>query len=103
MMPHTTPFNGASNGASWSVGRAARNSATSSPTDAASWTSPAREGTKVRVLRGDGVDTWTAVAMTWVDHDGARFTAVRGWYIPAGARVLEDTVRIRATVDARSI
>jgi len=98
MMPHTTPFNGASNGAV--VGRPrgqeqrnilsyGRGKIDESRTD---------DGTKVRVLRGDGADTWTAVSMTWVDHDGSRFTAVRAWYLPAGARVLEDTVRVRATV-----
>ncbi|SDO59746.1 Uncharacterized protein YPO0396 [Microbacterium sp. ru370.1] len=98
MMPHTTPFNGASNGAV--VGRPrgqeqrnilsyGRGKLDESRTD---------EGTKVRVLRGDGVDTWTAIAMTWADHDGARFTAVRAWYIPAAARTLDDAVKVRATV-----
>jgi uncharacterized protein YPO0396 len=98
MMPHTTPFNGASNGAV--VGRPrgqeqrnilsyGRGKLDESRTD---------EGTKVRVLRGDGVDTWTAIAMTWADHDGARFTAVRAWYIPASARTLDDAVKVRATV-----
>ena len=37
--------------------------------------------------------------MTWLDHDETRFTAVRAWYIPAGARLLDDTVRVRGTVD----
>ncbi|WP_426324926.1 ATP-binding protein [Microbacterium sp. E-13] len=99
MMPHTTPFNGASNGGVTGRPRGdeqrnilsyGRGKIDESRTD---------EGTKMRVLRGDGVDTWTAVAMTWIDHDGSRFTAVRAWYIPAGARVLEDTVRVRATID----
>ena len=98
MMPHTTPFNGASNGAV--VGRPrgqeqrnilsyGRGKIDETRTD---------EGTKITVLRGDGTDTWTAVSMTWLDHDGSRFTAVRAWYIPANARQLEDTVRVRATV-----
>ncbi|MDU0328378.1 SbcC/MukB-like Walker B domain-containing protein [Microbacterium sp. KSW2-21] len=98
MMPHTTPFNGASNGAV--VGRPrgqeqrnilsyGRGKLDESRTD---------EGTKVRVLRGDGVDTWTAIGMTWADHDGARFTAVRAWYFPAAARTLDDAVKVRATV-----
>ncbi|MEL0627091.1 SbcC/MukB-like Walker B domain-containing protein [Salinibacterium amurskyense] len=101
MMPHTTPFNGASNGAV--IGRARgidqRNilSYGRGKTDE----SRTENGTKLEVLRGDGVDTWSAVSMTWVDHDGARFTAVRAWYIPSSARVLEDTVRVRAsTTDA---
>nr|WP_306769945.1 SbcC/MukB-like Walker B domain-containing protein [Microbacterium karelineae] len=100
MMPHTTPFNGASNGGVTGRPRGedqrnilsyARGKIDETRTD---------EGTKVRVLRGDGEDTWTAVSMTWLDHDGSRFTAVRAWYVPATARVLEDTVRVRATTDA---
>lgn len=99
MMPHTTPFNGASNGgvSGRSRGEEQRNILSygrgkldESRTD---------EGTHVRVLRGDGEDTWTAIAMTWTDHDGSQFTAVRAWYIPAAARVIEDTVRVRATAD----
>ncbi|MEJ1088221.1 SbcC/MukB-like Walker B domain-containing protein [Microbacterium sp. Mu-80] len=99
MMPHTTPFNGASNGGITGRPRGedqrnilsyGRGKIDESRTD---------EGTRLRVLRGDGEDTWTAIAMTWADHDGSRFTAVRAWYIPAGARVLEDTVRVRATCD----
>ncbi|TDP94265.1 uncharacterized protein YPO0396 [Leucobacter luti] len=99
MMPHTTPFNGASNGGVTGRSRGdeqrnilsyGRGKLDESRTD---------EGTRVRVLRGDGEDTWTAIAMTWTDHDGSQFTAVRAWYIPAAARVIEDTVRVRATID----
>ncbi len=100
MMPHTTPFNGASNGGVVGRPRGSEQRNILSYGRGKLDESRTEEGTKVRVLRGDGTDTWTAVAMTWVDHDGARFTAVRAWYIPAGARVLEDTVRVRATVDA---
>lgn len=96
MMPHTTPFNGASNGAVTGRPRSdeqrnilsyGRGKLDESRTDA---------GTQARVLRGDGVDTWSAVAMTWVNHDGARFTAIRAWYIPAGARTMDDVPRTRA-------
>lgn len=99
MMPHTTPFNGASNGGVTGRPRGeeqrnilsyGRGKIDESRTD---------EGTKLRVLRGDGEDTWSAVSMTWLDHDGSRFTAIRGWYIPADARTLEDTTRLRATID----
>ncbi|WP_417554632.1 ATP-binding protein [Microbacterium sp.] len=99
MMPHTTPFNGASNGGVTGRPRGdeqrnilsyGRGKIDESRTD---------EGTRLRVLRGDGEDTWTAIAMTWRDHDDSRFTAIRAWYIPAAARILEDTVRVRATVD----
>lgn len=99
MMPHTTPFNGASNGGVTGRPRGeeqrnilsyGRGKIDESRTD---------EGTRLRVLRGDGEDTWSAVSMTWLDHDGTRFTAVRGWYIPADARTLDDTVRLRASVE----
>lgn len=99
MMPHTTPFNGASNGGVTGRPRGedqrnilsyGRGKIDESRTD---------DGTQVTVLRGDGCDTWTAVSMTWRDHDGSRFTAVRAWYIPASARVLDDTVKVRGVVD----
>jgi len=99
MMPHTTPFNGASNGGVTGRPRGDEQRNILSYGRGKLDESRTEDGTKMRVLRGDGVDTWTAVAMTWIDHDGSRFTAVRAWYIPAGARVLEDTVRVRATAD----
>jgi uncharacterized protein YPO0396 len=99
LMPHTTPFNGASNGGV--VGRPrgkdqrnilsyARGKLDESRTDGE---------TKLRVLRGDGQDTWSAIAMTWVDHTGAEFTALRAWYVPSAARSLDDVVAVRATCD----
>ncbi|GAA4608530.1 uncharacterized protein YPO0396 [Actinoplanes octamycinicus] len=99
LMPHTTPFNGASNGGV--VGRPrgkdqrnilsyARGKLDESRTDGE---------TKLRVLRGDGRDTWSAIAMTWVDHTGAEFTALRAWYVPSSARTLDDVVAVRATCD----
>ncbi len=99
MMPHTTPFNGASNGGVTGRPRGDEQRNILSYGRGKLDESRTEDGTKMRVLRGDGEDTWTAVAMTWIDHDGSRFTAVRAWYIPAGARVLEDTVRVRATTD----
>jgi uncharacterized protein YPO0396 len=99
LMPHTTPFNGASNGGV--VGRPrgkdqrnilsyARGKLDESRTDGE---------TRLRVLRGDGRDTWSAIAMTWVDHTGAEFTALRAWYVPSSARNLDDVVAVRATCD----
>ena len=99
LMPHTTPFNGASNGGV--VGRPrgkdqrnilsyARGKLDESRTE---------EGTRQRVLRGDGKDTWSAIAMTWADQSGTRFTAVRGWYVPSSARTLEDVTAVRATCE----
>ncbi|XRQ10671.1 ATP-binding protein [Actinomadura welshii] len=99
LMPHTTPFNGASNGGV--VGRPrgkdqrnilsyARGKLDESRTDGE---------TRLRVLRGDGRDTWSAIAMTWADPSGAVFTALRAWYVPSSARTLDDVVVVRATRD----
>lgn len=99
MMPHTTPFNGASNGGVVGRPRGQEQRNILSYGRGKLDESRTEDGTKVRVLRGDDCDTWTAIAMTWVERDGSRFTAVRAWYIPATARVLDDTVRVRATVD----
>lgn len=100
LMPHTTPFNGASNGGV--VGRPrgkdqrnilsyARGKLDESRTDEGS--------TRQRVLRGDGRDTWSAIAMTWTDQAGTELTAVRAWYVPSAARTLEEVVAVRATRD----
>ena len=99
MMPHTTPFNGASNGGVTGRPRGEDQRNVLSYGRGKIDESRTEQGTRVRVLRGDDSDTWTAVAMTWRDHDGSQFTAVRAWYIPASARVVEDTVRVRASVD----
>ncbi|GAB3165098.1 ATP-binding protein [Myceligenerans halotolerans] len=99
LMPHTTPFNGASNGGV--VGRPrgkdqrnvlsyARGKLDESRTD---------DGTRQRVLRGDTRDTWSAIAMTWADQSGTEFTALRAWYVPAAARTLDDVTALRATYD----
>ena len=99
MMPHTTPFNGASNGGVTGRPRGEEQRNIISYGRGKLDESRTEDGTRLRVLRGDGEDTWTAISMTWVDHDGSRFTAVRAWYIPAAARVLDDTVRVRATAE----
>ncbi|MBO3665002.1 ATP-binding protein [Microbacterium stercoris] len=99
LMPHTVPFNGASNGGV--IGRPrgkdqrnvlsyARGKVDESRTD---------EGTRQRVLRGDGEDIWSAIAMTWADQGGQVFTAIRAWYVPAGARAIEELTTVRATID----
>lgn len=99
MMPHTTPFNGASNGGVTGRPRGEDQRNILSYGRGKIDETRTEQGTRVRVMRGDDSDTWTAIAMTWVDHDGSRFTALRAWYIPAGARAVEDTVRVRATLD----
>ncbi|BCJ55949.1 ATP-binding protein [Actinoplanes sp. NBRC 14428] len=99
LMPHTTPFNGASNGGV--VGRPRGKDQRNVLSYARGKLDESRAGgeTKLRVLRGDGRDTWSAIAMTWVDHTGAEFTALRAWYVPSSARNLDDVVAVRATCD----
>ena len=99
MMPHTTPFNGASNGAVTGRARSGDQRNIVSYGRGKLDESRTESGTRVRVLRGDGTDTWTAVSMTWVDHDGARLSAVRAWYIPASARAVDETTRVRAVIE----
>jgi hypothetical protein len=37
--------------------------------------------------------------MTWADHTGAEFTALRAWYVPSSARSPDDVVAVCATCD----
>ena len=99
LMPHTTPFNGASNGGV--VGRPRGKDQRNILSYARGKLDESRtqDGTRQRVLRGDGRDTWSAIAMTWTDQGGAELTAVRAWYVPSAARTLEDVVALRATRD----
>ncbi|HEY8481361.1 MAG TPA: SbcC/MukB-like Walker B domain-containing protein [Spirillospora sp.] len=99
LMPHTTPFNGASNGGV--VGRPRGKDQRNILSYARGKLDESRAGgeTRVRVLRGDGRDTWSAIAMTWADRGGALFTALRAWYVPSSARTLEDVVAVRAVRD----
>ncbi|WP_281182417.1 ATP-binding protein [Nocardia miyunensis] len=99
IMPHTMPFNGASNGGV--VGRPRGKDQRNILSYARGKLDESRTAgeTKARVLRGDGRDTWSAIAMTWADRSNAQFTAVRAWYVPSSARSLDDLVKVRATCD----
>ncbi|MDY6054516.1 ATP-binding protein [Micrococcus sp.] len=99
MMPHRTPFNGASNGGVTGRPRGEDQRNILSYGRGKTDETRTESGTRMSVLRGDGEDTWTAIAMTWQDHGGRRFTALRAWYIPADATLLEDTVKVRAVTD----
>ncbi|ACZ31238.1 conserved hypothetical protein [Xylanimonas cellulosilytica DSM 15894] len=98
LMPHTTPFNGASNGGV--VGRPRGKDQRNVISYARGKIDESRtaDGTRERVLRGDGRDTWAAIAMTWADQSGALLTAVRAWYVPAGAASMDALVPVRATI-----
>ena len=100
LMPHTTPFNGASNGGV--VGRPRGKEQRNVISYARGKVDESRtaDGTRERVLRGDGRDTWTAVAVTWADQSGSLFTAVRAWYVPAGVTTMDGVFAVRATTNA---
>lgn len=97
IMPHTTPFNGASNGGVTGKPRGKEQRNILSYARGKLDEKRVDGETKVRVLRGEKSDTWSAIAMTWVDQAGATFTAVRAWYVPSSARSLENVVAVRAT------
>ncbi|WP_159794356.1 ATP-binding protein [Puerhibacterium puerhi] len=99
LMPHTTPFNGASNGGVVGRPRGKDQRNVISYSRGKIDESRTAEGTRETVLRGDGTDTWSAIAMTWADQAGSLFTALRAWYVPADATRTEDLVAVRASVD----
>ena len=87
MMPSDTKFNGASNDAV--AGRArgvGQRNLLSYLRGAVDVIDDPRTGRPVeKLLRGKGVDTWGAVAMTFVNDQGGRFTALRTYYVPRRA------------------
>lgn len=87
MMPSDTKFNGASNDAV--AGRArslGQRNLLSYLRGAVDVVDDPRTGKPVeQLLRGKGADTWGAVAMTFVNDQGGRFTAVRTYYVPRRA------------------
>lgn len=87
MMPSDTKFNGASNDAV--AGRArgvGQRNLLSYLRGAVDVVDDPRTGRPVeKLLRGRGGDTWGAVAMTFVNDQGGRFTALRTYYVPRRA------------------
>ena len=87
MMPSDTKFNGASNDAV--AGRArgvGQRNLLSYLRGAVDVVDDPRTGRPVeKLLRGKGTDTWGAVAMTFVNDQGGRFTALRTYYVPRRA------------------
>lgn len=99
MMPSTVPFNGASNDAT--TGRARGADQRNVLTYLRGKLDSAREGdgTKDRVLRGDGEPTWGAIAVTFHDERDREFTALRAYYVPASARRSADVTMRMFTGD----
>ncbi|MEE3129008.1 MAG: SbcC/MukB-like Walker B domain-containing protein [Actinomycetota bacterium] len=87
MMPSDTKFNGASNDAV--AGRArgvGQRNLLSYLRGAVDVVDDPRTGRPIeKLLRGKGGDTWGAVAMTFVNDRGGRFTALRTYYVPRRA------------------
>ncbi|ANH39231.1 Chromosome partition protein Smc [Nocardioides dokdonensis FR1436] len=87
MMPSDTKFNGASNDAV--AGRArgiGQRNLLSYLRGAVDVIDDPRTGRPVeKLLRGQGADTWGAVAVTFVNDRGGSFTALRTYYVPRRA------------------
>lgn len=87
MMPSDTKFNGASNNAV--AGRArgvGQRNLLSYLRGAVDVVDDPRTGRPVeQLLRGKNADTWGAVAMTFTNDQGGRFTALRTYYVPRRA------------------
>lgn len=99
MMPSDTKFNGASNDAV--AGRArgvGQRNLLSYLRGAVDVVDDPRTGRPVeKLLRGKGADTWGAVAMTFVNDQGGRFTVLRTYYVPRRAARSSDVQMQLAT------
>lgn len=100
MMDSNTPFNGASNDNV--IGRARSGEQRSILSYMRGKTDASREpGTgRLRddVLRGHSSATWSAMAMTWRNDAGERFTALRLYYAPVSAQLFSDVTMKLATI-----
>lgn len=99
IMPSDTKFNGASNdavaGRARSVGQRNLLSYLRGAVDVVD---DPRTGRPVeQLLRGRNADTWGAVAMTFVNDRGGRFTALRTYYVPRRAARSADVQMTLAT------
>jgi uncharacterized protein YPO0396 len=101
MMPSDTKFNGASNDAVAGRARGAgQRNLLSYLRGAVDVVDDPRTGRPVeKLLRGKGSDTWGAIAMTYVNDQGGRFTAVRTYYVPRRATRSGDVQMQLATQD----
>lgn len=101
MMPSDTKFNGASNDAV--AGRArgvGQRNLLSYLRGAVDVVDDPRTGRPVeKLLRGKGADTWGALAMTFVNDQGGRFTVLRTYYVPRRATRSGDVQMQLATQD----
>ncbi|HEY5454198.1 MAG TPA: hypothetical protein VIJ96_01900 [Acidothermaceae bacterium] len=54
-----------------------------------------------QVLRGQDSETWGAVAMTFIDDNARRFTALRIYVVPRSASAFRDIAMKMATIEGR--
>lgn len=101
MMPSDTKFNGASNDAVAGRARSAgQRNLLSYLRGAVDVVDDPRTGRPVeKLLRGKGSDTWGAIAMTFVNDQGGRFTVLRTYYVPRRATRSADVQMQLATQD----
>ncbi|NHC15089.1 ATP-binding protein [Motilibacter deserti] len=103
MMPSDTPFNGASNDAA--TGRARNPDQRNLLSYLRGKTDDSREAETGaltdKVLRGADGPTWGALAMTFTDRDGRRFTALRAYSVPRAATSFKDVTMKMATIEGR--
>lgn len=100
MMPSDTAFNGASNDAVSGRARSAEQRNLLSYLRGQVDTTADGEGQeRAKTLRGDGVATWGAVGMTFIDDHRRRFTAFRVYYVPKTAKRVGDITMRMATFD----
>lgn len=101
MMPSDTKFNGASNDAVAGRARGAgQRNLLSYLRGAVDVVDDPRTGRPVeKLLRGKGSDTWGAIAMTFVNDQGGRFTVLRTYYVPRRATRSSDVQMQLATQD----
>ncbi len=103
MMPSDTPFNGASNDATSGRARSAtqRNLLTylrgKTDTNRESDTNELRD----QVLRGADSSTWGAIAATFVNDNGKRFTALRMYTVARGVSTSGEVATKMATIESR--
>jgi uncharacterized protein YPO0396 len=101
VMPSDTPFNGASNDAG--AGRARSADQRNLMTYLKGKTDSNREAEtgelQDQVLRGVDSATWGAVAMTFIDDNGRRFTVLRAYFVPRGGSKFADITMKMATAD----
>ena len=102
MMPSDTKFNGASNDAVAGRARGAgQRNLLSYLRGAVDVVDDPRTGRPVeQLLRGQRSDTWGAVAMTFVNDQQRRFTALRTYYVPRRATRSGEVQMQLATLDA---